>query len=166
LRALLCGILAFGIPVGIYAVIVRLRVTPASNRLLVPILLAGAPICILALGAIDPGSDIVSEMVLAATLSWSLAIAFIIANTAIETDSPTQSLVLFLHSSRPDGVTEEMLARFIAERSFRDSRLRGLIADSLVERRGNRIVCRSGGGLSLALLDGYRRAIGRNSNTG
>ena len=166
MKALFCGILAFAIPVAIYAVIVRLRVTPASTRLLAPILFAGAPICVVTLGIIDSGPNIIAEIVLAAALSWSLAIAFVMANTAIETDSPTQSLVLFLHASRPDGVTEETLEKFIAERPFRDSRLRGLIADGLVERCGNRLVCRSGSHLLLGLLDGYRRAIGRSSRTG
>ena len=166
MKALLSGILAFAIPVAIYAVVARLRLTPGSTRLLAPILFAGAPICVLALGVIDPGPDVIAEMVLAAALSWSLAVAFVMANTAIETDSPTQSLVLFLHAARPDGVTEEMLERFIAERPFRDSRLRGLITDGLVELSGKRLVCRSSSRLLLGLLDGYRRAIGRSSHTG
>ncbi|MBV8505216.1 MAG: hypothetical protein JOZ11_05325 [Alphaproteobacteria bacterium] len=115
---------------------------------------------------IYPAPGAVTEGLLALAASWSLAVAFVMANTAVESDSPTQSLILFLSHSRPQGATEEMIEKFIAERPFRDSRLRGLIADGLVEQRGDQLVCRPGGRVLLKLLDGYRQVIARNTTTG
>jgi hypothetical protein len=163
--ALLLGVVAFIGAVSIYAAIVRLRLTLASARLLALVLFGGTFLAVAALSWVTPGPGI-ADVLLALAVSWSLALAFLVANTAIETDSPTQSLVLLLHACHPDGATEEMVEAFIAERPFRDSRLRGLIADSLVERRGDRLVCRPGGRLFLRLLDGYRRVILRDGTPG
>ena len=106
------------------------------------------------------------DALLALALGWSLSVAFLMANTAIETDSPTQSLVLFLHAHRPEGATDEQLDAFIAEHPFRDSRLQGLISDGLVDRQGERLVSRPAGHALLHLLDAYRQLIRRNRVTG
>jgi hypothetical protein len=159
--ALLLGVVAFTSAMSIYAVIVRSRLTLVSTRLLALILFGGTVVVVAAL----TGSEI-ADGLLALVVSWSLALAFLIANTAIETDSPTQSLVLFLHTCRPNGATEETLETFISESPFRDSRLRGLIADNLVERRGDWLTCRPGSRVFVHLLDAYRRIILRKGTTG
>jgi predicted amidohydrolase len=165
LNAFLVGIAAFLLPLALYAVLVRMRSRTRSTRLLAPILLAGALLVVLP-SAFGPLRGSVAEALLALALAWSLGIAFVMANTAIETDSPTQSLVLFLHDHRPHGVTEEQLAAFIAAHPFRDSRLQGLIADRLVDRQGERLVSRAASHALLDLLDAYRRLIRRDRVTG
>ena len=165
MNAFLVGIAAFLVPLAMYAALVRMRWTAKSTRLLAPILLAGALLVVL-LGALGPLRGSVPDALLALALGWSLGIAFLMANTAIETDSPTQSLVLFLHAHRPHGITDEQLACFIVEHPFRDSRLQGLIADRLVDRQGERLVVLPASHALLHLLDAYRRLIRRDRVTG
>src|SRR4051812_9071425 len=94
LMVLLFGVIAFAGALSIYAVIVRSQLVPGSTRLLVSILFGGSLLEVLTLSFISPAST--ADVLLALVISWSLALAFTIANTAIEMDSPTQSLVIFL----------------------------------------------------------------------
>ena len=165
MNAFLVGVAAFLVPLATYAVLVRMRRRAGSTRFLAPIMLAGALLVVL-LSTFGPLHGSVPEALLALALGWSLGIAFLMANTAIETDSPTQSLVLFLHAHRPHGVTDEQLASFIAAHPFRDSRLQGLISDRLVERQGERLVGRPASHALLHLLDAYRQLIRRDRVTG
>ena len=165
MNAFLVGIAAFLVPLAIYAALVRMRRRTTSTRLLAPILLAGALLIVL-LSMFGPLRGSVPEALLALALGWSLGIAFLMANTAIETDSPTQSLVLFLHAHGPHGITDEQLASFIAAHPFRDSRLQGLISDRLVGRQGERLVSLPASHALLRLLDAYRQLIRRDRVTG
>jgi hypothetical protein len=166
LRGLIFGILAFAGSVTAYALVVRCWRPRVQARLIGPILFLGSAVVIIALGLFDSAPGLFDEALLGLALSWSLAVAYLVANTAIETDSPTQSLILFLHDHRPKGLTEDMVERFISERNFRDSRLEGLINDGLVEYHCGRLSCRSGGRLFLDLLDAYRRVIRRTDVSG
>ena len=165
MNAFAVGVAAFLVPLATYAALVRMRQRPGSTRFLGPIMLGGSLLVVTlsifgALGGSGP------DALLALALGWSLSVAFLMANTAIETDSPTQSLVLFLHAYRPEGVTDELLDAFIAEHPFRDSRLQGLVSDGLVDRQGERLVSRPAGHALLHLLDVYRQLIRRNRVTG
>src|SRR5262249_27234507 len=100
-------------------------------------------------------------------VSLSLSTAYLVANTAIETESPTQSLVLFLHEHRRTGVTEKMILQdFLRTRPFRDSRLNALIVDGIVEKHGDRFVFRSEAQWMVRFLEGYRKLIGCRRATG
>jgi len=164
-NAFLVGVAAFLVPLAMYAVLSRMRRRTSSTRFLAPIMLAGALLVVL-LSTFGPLHGSVPEVLLGLALGWSLGIAFLMANTAIETDSPTQSLVLFLHAHKPHGVTDEQLAAFIAAHPFRDSRLQGLISDRLVGRKGERLVSRPASHALLYLLDAYRQLIRRDRATG
>ena len=165
MNAFVVGVAAFLVPLAAYAVLVRMRRRPGSTRFLGPILLGGA-LLVVSVNAFGPLHRSGPDALLALALGWSFSVVFLMANTAIETDSPTQSLVLFLHAHRPEGATDGLLDAFIAEHPFRDSRLQGLISDGLVDRQGERLVSRPAGHALLHLLDAYRQLIRRNRVTG
>jgi hypothetical protein len=166
LEALIFGILAFAVSIIVHAVLARRLGLRFSTWLLCTTLIIVSSAVIFLLCIFDTSPNTIDEGLLAFALSGSLAVAYLVANTAIETDSPTQSLVLFLHGHRLDGVSEEMIDKFIDERPFRDSRLEGLVKDGLVERHGDRFVCNARGQQFLDLLDAYRKVIHRIDATG
>jgi hypothetical protein len=163
LTGLILGLFAFGVALSVYSALVRMRRagTPASSRLSVLALLLVVLAVILSYCSLLGSGDRLSDGVVAAMVALSLTLAFVAANTAIETDSPTQSIVLFLHAQGDAGADEGMIESFIRRRPFRDSRLSGLIKDGVVEREEGRLVCRPSGRAVLRGLDAYRRLIGR-----
>jgi len=160
------GVIAFIVALAIYATLVRSRRQAASATHLSLLLVLVSTAVIFASTALVSGAGAVEDWLFALVLAWSLSAAFIVANTAIESDSPTQSLALFLHQHRATGSSEEMIEAFIDSRPFHQSRLNALITDGAVERLGERLVCRSGGRLLMDSLDAYRRLIRRNETTG
>jgi len=163
-QEIMFGMLGFAFGVISYAVLARRAGRGASTRMLVPLLFVTSTLFVAL--AIAGALLSLDEGVMALALSWCLGLAFLVANTAIETDITTQSLVLLLADAGTEGVTEEMLDRFIAEHPFRDSRLHGLLRDGLIERKGDRLMCRPGGRSFLNVLETYRRLIARREVTG
>ena len=158
------GLISFITGLVIYSVIVRVRKIGLSSAMLVQILFSSI---VVVLGFVIWKFTIsTGEAVIAASVAGALAVAFVCANTAIETDSPTQSLVLLLHANRDAGTTEDTIEHFIETRHFRNSRLNALIADGAVEKYEDRFVCRLTGERILDLMDLYRRCIRRDRVTG
>lgn len=160
------GLLSFVVSLSLYGFMVRLR--GSLRAALLPLLLpfAAAPL-IVAFGiAMVRPPDALDAALLACAITWSLLIAFIVANTAVETESPTQSLVLFIWSQRATGATQEMIDKFGTKRPYRDSRLHGLLKDGMVRLTGGRYICTGSGAKMIEFLDTHRRLIGRNSRTG
>jgi hypothetical protein len=157
------GIASFAVALSTYSIAARVRRArgPASARpslmLLVGVVLLIVSIYCLVIGLRSGASD----AIVAVMVALSLTVAFVAANTAIETDSPTQSIVLFLHAHGNSGVDDRMLDVFIRDRPFRDSRLNALIQDGVVERENGRLVCRPVAQVVLRCLDSYRRIIRR-----
>jgi hypothetical protein len=160
------GILGFVVALAVYGGLIRLRGSLRAAMLPSLTLFLSSLLTIVACLAAFRSPDWLDTGLLAWALAWSLAIAYLTANTAIETDSPTQSLVLFFYENRRSGVTPAMLDEFIRSHPFRDSRLQGLLVDRLVERRDGRLANRPGGQFALTVLEAHRRLIGRREVTG
>jgi uncharacterized membrane protein YhhN len=158
------GFIAFVIALVIYSVIVRSRRIAPSSGFLVQILFVTTAVVVAFV--IWNYTVSAAEVVIGVSVAGALSIAFVCANTAIETDSPTQSLVLLLNAHRAKGATEETIEHFIETRLFRDSRLNALIADGAVEKHEDRFVCRAKGERILDLMESYRRCIRRDRVTG
>jgi hypothetical protein len=160
---LILGLFAFAVALALYTVVVRHQPgrAAASSRLSLLVLLLVVLAVILSYGVLSGSQDSWSESAVAALVALSLAVAFVAANTAIETDSPTQSIVLFLHANPDAGANDRMIDAFVRARPFRDSRLIGLIKDGVVEWEDGRLVCRPSGQVVLRGLDAYRKLIRR-----
>ena len=162
----LLGLFAFLVSLASYGLVVRRRGSLVSSLLPSLILFAIAPIVVAlgvwALAAKEP----FDALLMGSAITWSLSVAFLVANTAIESDSPTQSLVLFIRSHEPGGASGQAISEFVQSRPYRDSRLHGLMRDGVVAREGERLVCRPSGRRFLDLMDAYRRLIRRSQDTG
>ncbi|HWM49436.1 MAG TPA: hypothetical protein VNR11_21255 [Xanthobacteraceae bacterium] len=160
------ALLSFVVSLALYGLMVRRR--GSLRAALLPLLLpfAVVPVIVVLGTALLRPSDPIDAALLACSIAWSLLIAFIVANTAIETESPTQSLVLFIWSKRTTGAPAELITEFDRSRPYRDSRLHGLLNDGLVRLSNGRYVCTGSGTKMIAVLDAYRRLIGRRTPTG
>lgn len=161
---LILGISAFAAALSVYSIAARMRrargaasARPSLISLVGVVLLIVSTYCLVV--GLRAGA---SDAIVAVMIALSLTVAFVAANTAIETDSPTQSIVLFLHAQGNAGADDRMLDEFIRGRPFRDSRLNALIHDGMVERENDRLVCRRVGHVVLRCLDSYRRLIRRS----
>ena len=159
MTGLIFGLCAFGMALAVYAVLARTRRTagPGSTRLSTLSLLLVVVAVVIMLSTLFPVDNALDEAAVALLVAFSLVVAFTAANTAIETDSPTQSLVLFLH--RHGGADASAIEAFANERSFRDLRLDGLIKDGLVGWNEGRLVCRPAAYRVLHGLDFYLSLI-------
>jgi hypothetical protein len=96
----------------------------------------------------------------------SLSLCYVITYSAIEADSPTLSLMLFMHEHNAEGVTETGLQQFLESRPFVRKRLSALIHDGLiVEREGNYFVSGNPSSFFRVILD-FRKIYGPISRGG
>src|SRR5262245_5497696 len=139
----LLGLFAFVATLASYGLMVRRRGFLASS-LLPSLMLFAISLAVVAVGAWALGAaELLATVLMGLAVAWSLSVAFLVANTAIESDSPTQSLVLFIRSREPAGATAQALAAFVERRPYRDSRLNGLLRDGVIGHEGERLVCRA-----------------------
>lgn len=93
-------------------------------------------------------------------LLYGLAsLGYLITYSAIEGDSPTLSLVLFLHQAGPAGVSTAAMDEFFRQRPFAEARIQALVDDGVLDEEGDGLRLRSRTPLLFGLVLGYRRLV-------
>jgi hypothetical protein len=87
------------------------------------------------------------------------ALGYLITYSAIEGDSPTLSLVWFLHQAGPEGVTAAEMEEFFRRRPFASARIRALVDDGVLHEEEGGLRLRSRTPLLFGLVLGYRRLV-------
>ena len=90
----------------------------------------------------------------------SLGIVYLILFSALESDSPTLTMLQLVRQHRRSGITEHELASWSAKRAYSNVRLQQMLRDGLAEQAGSRIrATRRGKRLTLIVLV-YCRMLG------
>jgi len=69
----------------------------------------------------------------------AVTLAYVVAYSAVEADSPTLSLVRHIASSGAVGLREEELREFMAKRPFLGARLAALLDEEMIREQGEKI---------------------------
>lgn len=90
---------------------------------------------------------------------WAAAFCYVITYSAMEGDSPTLSLMRYLHKAGPEGVSHDDIEEFFRQRPFVGARLKALVHDGvfLIEEKGYRLS--PGNYTAFRLILGYRRVV-------
>lgn len=106
------------------------------------------------------GSQLVSLEGFYGTLLHGLAaLGYLITYSAIEGDSPTLSLVWFLHRAGPEGVSTAEMDEFFRRRPFAEARIRALVDDGVLDEENGGLRLRARPPLLFGLVLGYRRVV-------
>lgn len=89
----------------------------------------------------------------------SLTLLYVITYSALESDSPTLSLIRWI-AVHPNGVSQRELDGFMASRPFVEARLKALQEDGLAEQRGDRIFVKGRPSLFFKCVLGWRILYG------
>lgn len=103
---------------------------------------------------------------LSAILYSALAGTYFILFSAIETDSPTLSLLQVVYQHRAHGIGREELLAAIAKRSYIQARIDQMLSDGMATRVGERLMPAKSGRNLLALVMSYRRLLGLSAPRG
>jgi len=69
----------------------------------------------------------------------SVTLAYVVAYSAVEADSPTLSLVRHIAAAGSGGLREEELREFMAKRPFLGARLTALLQEEMIREKGYKI---------------------------
>lgn len=90
----------------------------------------------------------------------SLSFCYVITYTAIEGDSPTLSLIRYVHNSGGRGVSSEDVHGFLAQRPFIRARIAALKHDGLLREENGSYFIAGRGSLFFRLILVFRRLYG------
>ena len=91
---------------------------------------------------------------------WSVSLCYTITYSAIESDSPTLSLMRFMAESGSAGRSIEDIVSFMAGRPFIGARLAALVKSGLIREQDRRYVIAGKRPLAFQLILGFRRLYG------
>ena len=111
-------------------------------------------------------SPSVIELVTAAAIAFSLAVAHILFFIGIIYDSPTLALAHAILDEEPAGMRVEALGGLVTRYPFMKSRLDALLASGVLAVEGEALVFRHSIGTLVRLSDAYHRLCGRDIRTG
>jgi len=156
---MLCGAVLF------HWALWRWRVPTRTIPVLISIFTAGLIVLLSALAMHDT-SQFLFDLVYATMIYVPWAIAYITTYTAIDSDSPTLSLVGEMARRTDRSMTEADLEAFIAARPFVQSRLQQLERGGLMIRENGMLRATGGSIFIVNVFDVYRRVIGRGTHGG
>ena len=163
---LLTGFICFSVILGIHFLYWRIWQPEATLRTLSFMFLGGLAACAVVLAFIDPEVS-VCRLVYVACLYGTLALSYLITYTAVDSDSPTLSLIVKFHRKADRLLSESELREFIRAHPFVRSRIDQLLRDGLVTKAGDGRLRLTGSSLALLdVFDAYRRLIGRTNSGG
>ncbi len=106
------------------------------------------------------------RLILAGLLFGGLGIVYLILFSALESDSPTLTMLQLVRQHRRSGITESELAHRSAKRAYARVRLQQMLRDGLAEQAGSRIrATRRGKRVTLIVLV-YCRMLGLGRRAG
>lgn len=88
------------------------------------------------------------------------SLAYVVAYSSVEGDSPTLSLVLFLAEKKTEGRSYEEVRNFFAQRPFAQSRLAALKDAGLIQEQNGKYAVAGRGSLAFRFILAYRRIYG------
>ena len=146
-------VLALAVHVILWKVRLPKHHTPALLGIFFLALLPGFPL------AMSQGLTVIDTLH-ASLLYISLSLCYVITYSAIEGDSPTLSLMMFVAEKPANGRTLQEIESFFAARPFIRARISALLHSSLVREENGRYFIQGRPSLPFRLILGFRRIYG------
>jgi hypothetical protein len=163
MNALLFGTGLAALAFFIHVVLWRVRVPRGEWRALV---LVFTVIAVLAFSAVLISPRVARfgmstpRLILAGLLFGGFGIVYLILFSALESDSPTLTMLQLVWQQRRSGITEGELADRSAERAYAQMRLQQMLRDGLAEQVGSRILATRRGRRVTLIVLAYCRILG------
>ena len=162
----LTGLICFSLILGVHFFYWRIWQPEAALRTLTFLFFVGLVSCGVLLAFVDREVS-ACRLVYVACLYGTFALSYLITYTAVDSDSPTLSLIVKFHRKTDRRLSESELQEFISARPFVRSRIDQLLRDGLVMKAGDGRLQLTGSSLALLdVFDAYRRLIGRTNSGG
>lgn len=108
----------------------------------------------------------ISEVLHVVLFYISMFLAYLLAYSAVEADSPSLLITMTIYRAGPDGIDEEQLMRTLDMDRFFESRVTRLVDDKMIEESNGRYRVAPKGRLAMNIIVGYRRLMGGSSELG
>jgi hypothetical protein len=140
-------------------VIWRLRLPPYRYQMQTLLLIVGAVFCLWLLTPWARSSSFV-ELLNIIVSYFSLGLGYMVIYSAINVDSPTLSLMIFLAERRVEGRSADEVDLFLAQRPFVTVRLGTLVNSGLIREQNGRWIIAGKGSLAFRFILSYRKLYG------
>jgi hypothetical protein len=142
---------------GLHLIVWKIRLPKFQTRTLLLLFAFGLGMWLLTLTVRPmPWPDVVHVCL----FYTSLSLCYVITYSAFEGDSPTLSLIRYVHQSRTIGMPPEEVRHFLETRPFVKARLNALIHDGLVREENGRYLVASNGSLFFRVILAFRKLYG------
>lgn len=119
------------------------------------------------LGVVSTGEALsVPEAMHVVLFFVSMFLAYLLAYSAVEADSPSLLITMTIYRAGSEGIEEGQLMKSLDMDRFFESRVTRLIEDRMIERSDGRYRVASKGRLAMNIVVGYRRLMGGSSELG
>ena len=173
MKVLVCGLMLFVLSIIIQLVVLRIRLPKRQMTVLFNVFLAVLFLGVLCnyllqysglIVAYEPLS--IAEVVHTALFFISMVLAYLLAYSAVEADSPSLLITMTIYKAGAEGIEEDRLMKTLDMDRFFDSRVTRLVEDKMIESSDGRYRIAPKGRLAMNIVIGYRKFMGASAELG
>jgi len=167
------GLGLFLVSIVLQIIVLRIRIprrqmTFLFNVFSIVLILGVSANLILLLLGVAPTDGLLSvrEALHAVLFFVSMFLAYLLAYSAVEADSPSLLITMTIYRAGSEGVEEGQLMKSLDMDRFFESRVTRLIEDRMIEKSDGRYRVAPKGRLAMNIVVGYRRLMGGSTELG